>query len=89
MTVEQLVSTIATLAGLTFVVGSMFATGLSLTVGQIVQPLKNARLVILALVANFALVPLLGYCDHARRSARRAPEGRPDRAARRSPARHF
>ena len=61
MTVEQFVSTIATLAGLTFVVGSMFATGLSLTVGQIVQPLKNARLVILALVANFALVPLLGY----------------------------
>ena len=61
MTVEQFVSTIATLAGLTFVVGSMFATGLSLTVGQIVQPLKNARLVILALIANFALVPLLGY----------------------------
>ena len=61
MTVQHLVSTIATLAGLTFVVGSMFATGLSLTVAQIVQPLKNARLVILALVANFVLVPLLGY----------------------------
>ncbi len=61
MTVNQFVSTIATLAGLTFVVGSMFATGLSLTVGQIIEPLKNARLVILALMANFALVPLLGY----------------------------
>ncbi len=61
MTVEQFISTIATLAGLTFVVGGMFATGLSLTGGQIVQPLKSARLVILALIANFALVPLLGY----------------------------
>jgi BASS family bile acid:Na+ symporter len=37
------------LAGLTFVVGSMLGTGLSLTVAQILQPLKNARLVILAL----------------------------------------
>jgi len=28
---------------------------------QILQPLKNVRLVILALVANFVLVPLLAY----------------------------
>jgi BASS family bile acid:Na+ symporter len=46
---------------LLFVVGSMLATGLSLTVAQILQPLKNARLVILALLANFVLVPLLAY----------------------------
>jgi BASS family bile acid:Na+ symporter len=32
-----------------------------LTLSQIVQPLKNARLVILALLANFVLVPLLAY----------------------------
>jgi histidinol-phosphate/aromatic aminotransferase/cobyric acid decarboxylase-like protein len=36
----------------------MLATGLNLTVAQIVQPLKNVRLVILALLANFVLVPL-------------------------------
>jgi BASS family bile acid:Na+ symporter len=39
----------------------MLAMGLSLTVPQIIQPLKNVRLVILALLANFILVPLLAY----------------------------
>ena len=61
MTVEQFFSAIAALAGLTFVVGSMLGTGLSLTVAQILQPLKNARLVVLALLANFVLVPLLAF----------------------------
>lgn len=28
---------------------------------QIIQPLKNVRLVVLALLANFVLVPLLAY----------------------------
>ena len=54
-------SAVAALSGLLFVVGSMLGTGLSLSVGQIVRPLKNAPLVILALVANFVLVPLLAY----------------------------
>jgi BASS family bile acid:Na+ symporter len=34
---------------------------MSLTMAQIIQPLKSARLVILALLANFVLVPLLAY----------------------------
>jgi BASS family bile acid:Na+ symporter len=61
MTLEAFLSAISALTGLTFVVASMLATGLSLTVAQIIQPLKNARLVILALLANFVLVPLLAY----------------------------
>ena len=61
MTAEQFFSAIAAVAGLTFVVGSMLGTGLSLTVAQILQPLKNARLVILALLTNFVLVPLLAF----------------------------
>ena len=61
MTVESFFSAVAALSGLLFVVGSMLGTGLSLSVGQIVRPLKNAPLVILALVANFVLVPLLAY----------------------------
>jgi len=61
MTLESFFSAIAALSGLLFVVGSMLATGLSLTVAEIVQPLKNVRLVILALLANFVLVPLLAY----------------------------
>jgi predicted Na+-dependent transporter len=61
MTLEALLSAVAALCGLTFVVASMLGTGLSLTVAQILQPLKNARLVILALLANFVLVPLLAF----------------------------
>jgi hypothetical protein len=48
MTLDQFLSATAALTGLTFVVASMLGTGLSLTVAQIAQPLKNARLVILA-----------------------------------------
>ena len=61
MTLEAFFSSIAAISGLTFVVSSMLAMGLSLTMAQILQPLKNARLVILALLANFLLVPLLAY----------------------------
>ena len=61
MTLETFLSTIAALSGLLFVVCSMLGTGLSLTVAQIIQPLKNVRLVILALLANFVLVPLLAF----------------------------
>ena len=65
MTLETLFSAIAALTGLAFVVASMLGTGLSLTVAQIVQPLKNARLVLLALLANFVLVPLLEIAPDA------------------------
>lgn len=59
MTLVEFVSAIAGIAGLLFVVTSMLAMGMSLTMAQILTPLKNARLVILALLANFVLVPLL------------------------------
>jgi bile acid:Na+ symporter, BASS family len=35
----------------------MLVMGLSLTVGQIVEPLRNLRMVVLALVASFVIVP--------------------------------
>ena len=50
---------LAALSVLVFVIGSMASMGLSLQMAQIIAPLKNLRLVILALVANFILVPLL------------------------------
>jgi len=52
---------LAGLAGLLFVVTSMLAMGASLTIAMILQPLKNVRLVVLALLANFVLVPALAY----------------------------
>ena len=42
---------------LAFVITSMFGLGLGLSVREIVAPLKNARLVLLSLVANFLIVP--------------------------------
>jgi len=61
MTLAEFSEAIAKLSGLLFVVSSMLAMGLSLTVPQILQPLKNVRLVLLALLANFVLVPLLAF----------------------------
>lgn len=58
---SEILETLASLAVLVFVVSSMFGMGLSLTMGQIAEPLKNTRLVILALVANFVLIPALAY----------------------------
>lgn len=61
MTVTEFLQALAGLSGLLFVVSSMLAMGMGLTMAEILQPLKNARLVILALLANFVLVPLLAY----------------------------
>lgn len=44
-----------------FVVSSTLAVGLSLTVGQILAPLRNVRLVALSLAANFVLAPLVAF----------------------------
>lgn len=61
MTLEAFFSAIAGLAGLLFILSSMLAMGMSLTMAQILQPLRNVRLVLLALLANFVLTPLLAY----------------------------
>jgi predicted Na+-dependent transporter len=61
LTVAQFFEAILKVSGFVFVVASMLAMGLSLTVGQIIQPLRNPVRVALALVANFVLVPLLAY----------------------------
>jgi len=61
MDLPQLLSILMNLSTLVFVVTSMLAMGLSLTVAQILAPLRNARLVILALLANFVLAPIVAY----------------------------
>jgi predicted Na+-dependent transporter len=58
MTLVEFFGAIAKLSGLIFVVTSMVAMGLSLTVSNIIAPLRNVRLVLLALFANFVLIPL-------------------------------
>jgi BASS family bile acid:Na+ symporter len=54
----ELLSKAATVAMLSFVVSSMLAMGAGLTVSRISEPLRNVRLVVLALLANFVLMPL-------------------------------
>ena len=55
---SAVVQTLANLGVLTFVVSSMLAMGLSLTVAQILAPLRDVGLVLRALAANFVLVPV-------------------------------
>jgi len=61
MDLQHWLSIFMNLSTLVFVVTSMLAMGLSLTVAQIMAPLRNTRLVLLALLANFVLVPLMAY----------------------------
>jgi bile acid:Na+ symporter, BASS family len=54
----QLLSKGVDVAMLSFVISSMLALGTSLTIAQIIEPLRNLRLVVLALIANFVAMPL-------------------------------
>ena len=57
----ELLSKIVPIAMLTFVLSSMLSMGLSLTVGQILAPLRTYRLIVFGLVANFVLMPLAAF----------------------------
>jgi BASS family bile acid:Na+ symporter len=54
----ELLQKASSVAMFAFVLSSMLAMGLNLTVGQIITPLRNVRLVTLALLVNFVLMPL-------------------------------
>jgi BASS family bile acid:Na+ symporter len=57
----EILSKIVPIAMLAFVLSSMLSMGLSLTVQQIFGPLRNYKLIILALLANFVLMPLSAF----------------------------
>jgi len=57
----EILSKAVPIAMLTFVVSSMLSMGLSLTVGQILAPLRNYKLIVFALLANFVLMPLAAF----------------------------
>ena len=54
-------STLQNLLTFAFVLTSMLSMGLSLTVSQIIQPLRSIRLVIMALAANFLVLPAAAF----------------------------
>jgi BASS family bile acid:Na+ symporter len=54
----DLLNKASNVAMLSFVVSSMLAMGSGLLLRQIIEPLRNVRLLVLGLVANFILMPL-------------------------------
>lgn len=56
---QETLTVIAQVGILTFVVAGMAALGLSLKSSDIVAPLRNIKLVVLVIVANFVLVPAI------------------------------
>jgi BASS family bile acid:Na+ symporter len=54
----MLMDLLTKVAMLSFLISSMLAMGLGLTLKEIAEPLRNARMVALALAANFVVMPL-------------------------------
>jgi predicted Na+-dependent transporter len=57
----EILNTLYNLMGLVFVLGTIASMGLSLTMRQITGPLRDARFVIVALLANFIVPPILAF----------------------------
>lgn len=57
----ELLNILYNLMGLVFVLGTIVSMGLSLTMAQITGPLRSARFVIVALLANFVVPPILAF----------------------------
>jgi predicted Na+-dependent transporter len=55
---EDIIKFVFNFTMIAFVIGYMVKLGLGLTLSQIIKPFKNIKMVILALVANFVVVPL-------------------------------
>ncbi len=58
---DEFLSDVLNIAVPVFAVSSMLAVGLTYTFGQIVDPLRDVRLVVLTLIASFVAVPLLAF----------------------------
>ena len=58
---SEIIQVLSNIFTLVFVVSSMLALGLSLTMQQITGPLRDVNLVVRVLLANFILVPLVAY----------------------------
>jgi BASS family bile acid:Na+ symporter len=54
----ELLGKIANLMVMAGVISNMLSLGMSLTVRQVIEPLRNVRLTVKALIANFVIVPI-------------------------------
>ncbi len=57
----EILKTVFDLSMIVFVVGSMITVGLGLSISKIIAPLKDIKMLTLALVANFIIVPLFAF----------------------------
>lgn len=57
----EFLNTLYNLMGLIFVLGTIISMGLSLTIAQVTGPLRNARFVIIGLLANFVVPPIVAF----------------------------
>ena len=57
----EVLSALAKIGAIVFVVGSLLSMGLSFTMSQLLTPLKNVRLVIVVLIVNFIVVPAFAW----------------------------
>jgi BASS family bile acid:Na+ symporter len=57
----EILSKVIPITMLAFVLSSMLSMGLSLTVGQILAPLRNYKLIVFALLGNFVLMPFAAF----------------------------
>lgn len=60
---SEILTELANVAVITFVLSSMVALGLSLTFKQIGEPLANVRLVVVALLLNFVVAPAAAWAS--------------------------
>ncbi len=58
---SEILSSLSNVFTLAFAVTSMFSLGLRLTVDEIIEPLRNTRLLVMALLANFVIVPAAAF----------------------------
>ena len=58
---DELLGSLSRIFTTAFAISSMLSMGLNMTVAQIIEPLRNLRLTILALVANFVIVPAAAF----------------------------
>ena len=65
MTFSEFLSSVAGLSGVLLLVSSMLAMGMSLSSTQILEPLKNTCLVILALLVLLPTAKQMGACSQA------------------------
>src|SRR3954452_18743264 len=60
-TTRELLAGISQLATLAFAVSTMLAMGMGLTLRELLEPLRNVRFILAALVINFVIVPAVAW----------------------------